>query len=190
MQHKNIVQLFEIEMWSYLDKTLEDKRMRFWETEIQSNPELQEMLQNQKDIIKIFNEDDTYELSDKRFQEMIEKATSKTNFLEKLKSIFRIDGNNFVPKLAFGMVLLIASISVLIISNNPNPINKLTDVALNWDEDSIDKRFANISSNISYLENDDLRRYYIYSRSKNEWDQEVLSITKKLDNLIKETNSQ
>jgi len=190
VQHKEIIALFEAEMWQYLDCSLSEKQMRFWEEKINQLPVLQEMLKEQDEIIQLYNSTDIDELEDSKFSYMVEKATSEVGIWSRLKALFKIDGNNFIPKVAFSAVVLIASFVVLLISKNPNPVNSITKVAFSWSEDSIDKGFASISSNISFLENEDLRRYYIYSRTKNEWDREILSITKEVNNLINETNSQ
>lgn len=190
MQHKEIIALFEAEMWQYLDCSLSEKQMRFWEEKINQLPELQEMLKEQDEIIQLYNTTDIDELGDSKFKYMIEKAISEAGIWRRLKALLKIDGNNFVPKMAFSAVVLIASFVVLLISKNPNPVNSITNVANSWSEDSIDNGFESISLNISFLENEDLRRYYFYSRTKNEWDREIFSIKKEVNNLINEANSQ
>lgn len=190
MQHKEIIALFEAEMWQYLDCSLSEKQMRFWEEKINQLPELQEMLKEQDEIIQLYNTTDIDELEDSKFDYMVEKAISEAGIWRRLKALLKIDGNNFVPKMAFSAVVLIASFVVLLISKNPNPVNSITNVANSWSEDSIDNGFESISLNISFLENEDLRRYYFYSRTKNEWDREIFSIKKEVNNLINEANSQ
>jgi putative lipase involved disintegration of autophagic bodies len=189
MQHKNISETFEIEMWQYLDGNLSEERMKFWDKQIISNDELKRMLQSQREIFDSYKDISDEDLSDIKFKNMIDIATSKISIYETIKLFFLSDENRVIPKLAFVSLLLIASVTILILSNKPNPVNNITKFAFGWNDDSLDNNFANISTKISYLENEDLRKFYIYSRTKDEWDREVFSIDKKINNLMEETNS-
>lgn len=189
MQHKNLIEEFEIEMWQYLDGTLSNKRMKFWEEKINSIFELQKMLEEKEDILEGYSKLDSTDLSDFKFEKMIDVATSKTGLYEKVKSLFTTNENRVIPKLAFGSILIIASVVILMLSSKPNPINNITNSAFGWEDESIDNKFANISTKISFLENEDLRKYYFYSRTKDKWDREIISIDKELNNLFEETKS-
>lgn len=189
MQHKNIIETFEIEMWQYLDGNLSEERMKFWDKQINSNDKLKQMLHNQIEILDSFNDISNEDISDTLFNKMIDKATSRIGIYERVKLLFLSNENKVIPRLAFVSLLLIASITILILSDKPNPVNNITNIAFGWNDDSLDNNFANISTKISYLENEDLRKYYIYSRTKDEWDREIFSIDKTLNNLIDETNS-
>ena len=189
MQHKNIIEEFELEMWQYMDKSLPHEKMEFWREKISSIVELQKILQEANETLEEYNDFSSSDLDDSKFNRMIDVATSKVSFFEAVKSLFTKMENQMIPKIAFGSILIIATLTILILSNKPNPINNITNTAFGWEDENMDDRFANINTKISLLENEDLRKYYLYSRTKDEWDREIISIDKELNILLEETKS-
>jgi hypothetical protein len=188
MQHKKILEDFEIEMWQYLDNSLTGERRKYWLQLINSNMELQQMLEEAKETFEKYNEFDTVDIDKLKFNRMIDIATSKESLIKRVKNILFPSENNYTPKLAFGTILIIASIVVLFISKSPNPINKITIPVFSWNDESMGSRFAGIRSEISLLENENLSKCYFFIQTKDEWDREIYSLNKKIDKLLNESN--
>jgi hypothetical protein len=188
MQRKETIDDFELEMWQYLDQTLSEQRIQYWNKQINSDIKLQQMLEESKRVLQEYKEIESPSISEDRYLEMIDIATSGNSVVERIKEFLKAE--NMIPlKAALVSILIIASLTFQLISSNAGTVKEITHSTFGWNDKSIENSFANISTNISFLENEALRNYYLYTKINDEWEQEVISINQKINKLFNESEN-
>jgi hypothetical protein len=184
-----VIELFEHEVWLYLDNDLEDDRMEFWENQISSNAELQKILNETKQLLNIYNAEMLESLDEPVFEKIVSNVT-KPSLFSKMKSIFGSEGEFGIslPKIALVTTLALASLIMLIMNDKPNQVKTISNELLDWDAGSITQQMDDIQTGLSMVEKDNYSRYLMLKIQNQEWDKNIYSISKDLEKLKKELN--
>ena len=188
-----IIEEFEKDIWLYLDNDLPDERMNYWSIQIQNNPEIKTIFQETQSILTDYNNLDAEKLDNAKFESMILKATKREQLFLKIKSFFlsKNESNSLFPKMAFVTTLTIAEIVILILSQKPNPVNKISSEFLDWDDEITNTQIQNISNSISLIENDNMKKFILFKTTQGEWNKNIHRLEnqiKNLDDKIDETS--
>ncbi|MCF8262545.1 MAG: hypothetical protein K9J12_17345 [Melioribacteraceae bacterium] len=186
---KKLINLFEQEIWLYLDGSLNKDRMKYWDLQLQSNSDLKEHFNQLKSVLELYDRDETNIIESNEFEKLISKSI-KTNRLFSLKESFSEflfgngESNSF--KIAFGSILTVASILLLMLSNKPNNIKEISSELLKWNDAEIDNQIEIVDNRIEMIKNDELQKYLILQLMRSDFDRRSISI----DNQIELINKQ
>ena len=188
-----IIEEFEKDIWLYLDNDLPTERMNYWNYQIQKNPEIRSKLNEAQIILTTYNDLSGVKLDNEKFEKMIQTATKQERLFLKIKSFFlnKNESESLFPKMAFVTTLTIAAIVILVLSQKPNPVNKISNELLDWNDEITSTQIQNISNSISLIENDDMKKFILFKTTQGEWNKNIFRLEsqiKNLDDKIDETS--
>jgi len=188
-----IIEEFEKDIWLYLDNDLPTERMNYWSNQIQQNPEIRTKLNEAQSILTTYNNLSGVKLDNAKFEKMIQRATKQERLFLKIKSFFlnKNESESLFPKMAFVTTLTIAAIVILVLSQKPNPVNKISNELLDWNDEITSTHIQNISNSISLIENDDMKKFILFKTTQGEWNKNIFRLEnqiKNLDDKINETS--
>ena len=190
MQHENdfLIEEFEKEVWLYLDNNLPEKRLNYWRNHLASNPALKQWLDEIQLLLTTYDELVVDDINENSFNQMINNAVNKKTLFSRIKSLFKTESSSggFIPKIAFGSFLVIASLIILLLSEKPNPVNKISAELLDWDDKSTSVQINNISTALSLIENNNLKEYLLYKKTRDKWSRDIYTLEKQIKNLNSE----
>ena len=124
-------ELFEIERWYFIDNSVTKERKEFWEDKFEKFPDLKIMLEDTQKISTTFSDLPSHEINEEKLIEALAIATTES-YKEKIKSIllsFISPGDEpkrfFIPKLAFGAILVVSAFILIFTSEKNNPIKNI-----------------------------------------------------------------
>ncbi len=191
LSKKELLELFETEMWLYIDNSLPEDRVKFWEEKISEHAELKAMLDETNKVLKIYDGYSEAEISSQYYNKVIEKTVSQKSFSEKIKTLFGIEKNetsseNGILKIAFGSTLVIASIIIFMVSKTSNPVKNISAELLEWNPVEITGQIRDAQTTFSFIKNEEAKKYVIEKISNDEWSGDVYQIGSKIKQLNKE----
>jgi len=190
MQHENnfLIEEFEKEVWLYLDNDLPEERLNYWRNHLASNPALKLWLDEIQSTLKTYDELVIDNINDISFNQMINNAVNKKTLFSQIKSLFNTENSSggFIPKIAFGSFLVIASLIILLLSEKPNPVNTISAELLDWDDKSTSVQISNINTALSLIENNNLKKYLLYKKTHDKWSRDIYTLEKQIKNLNSE----
>lgn len=195
MQSENsiLVQQFEREIWLYLDGGLTSDKMKFWDEQIEINPQLRLLLDETIELLNIYDEKTLHDIDDPAFEKMLLKATQKRkSIFPGLLHLLGFEGEAFrtkaiVHKIAFASLLFVAAVVILLVSDKPSSVKKISSELLDWESESISMQINEIDTGISIIEDEKLDQYMLYKRTGDVWSVNVNSMRNDIEKLINET---
>ena len=167
----NLIRDFEKEIWLYLDNDLPESRMKFWNENIESVPELLELLNETKQTLNIYDSNMISDVDDASFNKMLARATSRASFINKVKQFVpgfntaADDSKANVHKIAFGGVLVIAAMVIFILTEKPNPVKTISSDVLDWDAETITTQLFDIQNSLIIAQDDKMREFILYKKT-------------------------
>lgn len=180
-----IIEEFEKDIWLYMDDNLPVERMDYWRNQIQNKPEIRRVLLETQGFLTDYDNLADEILDNFKFESMIQKATKQEHVFSKMKSYFKFndESESLLPKMAFVTSLTIAAIVILVLSQKPNPVNKISSEFLDWDDEITNTQIQNISNSISLIENNDMQNYMFYKRTKVGWNRDIYKIENRIQSI-------
>ena len=137
-----LLEEFETEMWLYIEESLSEDRMKFWDEQLSIFPKLKEMLDESLHAISVYEKSVEYDLNESKYNEMIEKAAVKQNnlvniFQDKLNSLLLPFLTRY--RLAFGVAIILVITLLTFIIEKPNNVDLSADTSLDWKGSRITK---------------------------------------------------
>lgn len=174
---KVICEIFEMEMWLYIDKALTDEKMEFWRSHLRQCNTCKERLGKVEDLVMNASENLLVEMDDKQFDEMISVAIRKKRknyiarlFERKKKKIIS------VGKIVFASTLVIVAVLISLLSDKPNSVKSVSKEILEWEGGSIKAEIEKISNKIKMID-------------QNDWERQMIMIDKKIESIEKSTDN-
>lgn len=196
-QEKN--QLFEDfnkESLLYMDGDLSKSRMEFWDQKLNEFPELNNILEEYKSISNRFN-NQNFDLSNEKFDFMIDKTISKKTVKTKIETIinnlFSSNIDYAFGKISFASLLIIGAIVVSVLSDRPSPVIKITEnissEILEWDAEFVDSQISKVSNLLRVTEDEEYRKYYRYKKTSSNVDKNLNQINNSIEKLKDKINN-
>ena len=196
-QEKN--QLFEDfnkESLLYMDGDLSKSRMEFWDQKLNEFPELNNILEEYKSISNRFN-NQNFDLSNEKFDFMIDKTISKKTVKTKIETIinnlFSSNIDYAFGKISFASILIIGAIVVSVLSDRPSPVIKITEnissEILEWDAEFVDSQISKVSNLLRVTEDEEYRKYYRYKKTSSNVDKNLNQINNSIEKLKDKINN-
>ncbi len=188
MQSRNyLIEEFEKEVWLYLEGSLDEDRIEFWNKNLESNKELKNILERN---LSILNEVKyaPQTLSNAEYENMI-KIAVKESGLQKISSFIKdsiLQNDNYFPKIAFGISLVIAAIMFSIISEKPNPIKSVPDDILAWNPTEFSDKIKNVENYFYSIKLEEQKETEIQQTSGDQWNTNYYQLESELELIKKE----
>lgn len=180
-----IIEEFEKDIWLYLDNDLPAERMNYWRNQIQNKPEIKRVLTETQGLLTDYNNLADDNLDQFKFESIARIAVKQEHLFLTIKSFFKLsnESESFLPKMAFVTSLTIAAIVMLVLSQKPNPVNKISSEFLDWDDEITNTQIQNISNSISLIESNDMKNYMLYKRNKVGWSKDIYKIENRIKSI-------
>ncbi|PKL90022.1 MAG: hypothetical protein CVV23_01395 [Ignavibacteriae bacterium HGW-Ignavibacteriae-2] len=196
MQSENsmLAKQFETEIWLYIDGDLKPEKIKFWDDQMESNPQLRRIFEETKELLKIYDSETLHDIDDPAFEKMLTAATrkGKRKFGGSFFNLIYTGDNNGsgvnFSKIAFVSLIMIASIVILLLSEKPNSVKTISNELLDWEAETISSQINQIETGLSIIEDEKLEQYMLYKRTGDVWSVHVKSIRNDIEKLIKETD--
>lgn len=180
---KYLIDEFDKDIWLYLDKDLPKERMIFWENQIENNAEIEFQYKEILNFLSNYNEIPVDQLDYNRFERIINISTKHEHAFSKIFSWFKNENNSLIPKLAFVSSLSLVAIVMLIFSQKPNPVNKISNNVFDWNDNTTTTQLQDINNSIILIENDNMKRFILYKKTNGEWNKNIYSLENQIKNL-------
>lgn len=196
LEKNQLFEEFERESWLYLDGDLPNARMEYWDQKLKEYPDLNNFLEEYKNVSNLFVSHNV-ELSDDKFNLMIDKTISKktvgSRFNSLINNLFSSNMEFVFGKIAFASLLIIGAIVISLISNNPNPVIRVTEnissEILEWDAEFVDSQISKVSNLLKVTEDEEYRKYYRYKKSSSNVDKNLNLINNSIEELRAKINN-
>lgn len=151
-ENKNLCKQFENEVWLYISDETDSERKALWDKHLSECSGCTALLNSNRQIVSLYKENMSEDLLDSSFDKIIEKATSKISFFEKLKYSFSGFGKSFLfGKIVFGSALVTASLIILLFSQRPNPVKQIIEQAGSWEDSTVTSAIEKVSTSLLSL---------------------------------------
>ena len=191
---------FSDKVWLFIEKSLSDKDMLFWEKHLENCEVCTILLNESLEVTNIYEKIPVEDIPDRDFQRMINNAiqseivvdnSRKTMKIPERRSLLDMIG---IYRLTFGGAIVVGAIVFLLITflNDPKipEINKgISSHLLSWDNENVSEQLSNIEDQIISLKTDDWDIYLVKKNRKEKWDNEVRSIQKQIRKMRKQADS-
>ena len=191
---------FSDKVWLFIEKSLSDKDMLFWEKHLENCEVCTILLNESLEVTNIYENIPVEDMPDRDFQRMINNAiqseivvdnSRKTMKIPERRSLLDMIG---IYRLTFGGAIVVSAIVFLLITflNDPKipEINKgISSHLLSWDNENVSEQLSNIEDQIISLKTDDWDIYLVKKNRKEKWDNEVRSIQKQIRKMRKQADS-
>lgn len=177
---------FEKEIWLYIDESLPEERMKFWDEHITRFPQLQQMLNETNKVLSLYDESVEHQLNDKSFNAMIENATADNK--DVLNSIKNIFNRFFAPfftqhRLAFGAAIIAFIVLLTFIIEKPNGNNIQQTPRLDWKGNDLTSKLDKVGNSIDEMKTENTLEYQMYRFTKDKFDVAIQSIGDRIEKL-------
>lgn len=182
---------FETEIWTYIDGSMAEGRKKFWDSKLNEHHDLQMILKETQVLLDNYDAIQKIDISEDNYEDFLDKAVSskKASSLQTYLPSFRFKpwSNTDFYKLSFGLILIVVAVIVSLLSNKPNPINKISDHLLAWDDSSITEGISKVQDQIVNRDQQ-YKNYILYKISKDKWQRDISTIQKRITKMKNEVD--
>lgn len=173
---KMICQIFETEMWLYIDRSLSDTRMEFWRSHLRMCNTCRELLAQSEEVVSCATENLTENMEEILFEEMVSKAIkSKRLGLIRLALINKKEKIISIGKVVLASALVIIAVLVSLLSDKPGSIKSVSKEIFEWEGSVIKTEMDKIAGTINML-------------NQNDWDRQMQILDKKIEVIEQNTD--
>lgn len=183
-ENNNLCKQFEIEVWLYISDELESERKALWDKHLAECPKCAMLLNSNRQVASFYKENMSEDLLDSSFDKIIEKATAKVSFFEKLKYSISGFGKSFVfGKIVFGSALITTAFIIILFSQHPNQIKQIAEKIKSGEDSTIITPIPEKASN-SPIEGNT----FAGDKKEEEWNNSVGDIQSGINRMEQEIN--
>lgn len=197
---RNPCEEFNERMWLYIEKSLDENEMVFWNDHLANCENCTDLLNESLEIITSYNSIPLEDLTDAHYERMITNASgniamnndsAKSVKFQNRRSLLEIFG---FYRLTFGGAVVLAAIIFLLITfindpKLPEIENKIPGHLLSWNNERVSEKISNIEDQIISFKIDDWDIYLVKNNNKEKWDNAVRSIQKQIRKMKKQADS-
>lgn len=197
---RNPCEEFSNKMWLYVDKSLEEKEMNFWNVHLESCEICKKLLNESLGATNSYDSIPLEDLPGRDYQRLINKAaaravinnnSTRTVEIPERRSLLEIIG---IYRLTFGGAVVVGALIFFLITFIKDPKipeinNEIPKRLLSWDNEKVSERLSDIEDQIISLKIDDWDIYLVKSNRKEKWSNAVRSIKKQIRKMKKQADS-
>jgi len=181
-----ILEDFETEMWFYIEESLPIDRMKYWDDQIGKFPQLKQLLDDSLRVLALYDESNEYELSEAKYNEMLEKAAVKRGDLayyinDKINNAILPFFTSY--RLAFGAVIIVVITLWTFIIEKPNGNNIQLNSGLDWKGNELTSKLDEMDSSINAMKAENNLERQMYRFTKDKFDVAIQSIGDRIEKL-------
>lgn len=197
---RNPCEEFNERMWLYIEKSLDEKEMLFWNDHLASCEICTDHLNESLEIMNLYQNISLENMSNADYERMINRAagdvlinndSAKSVRFQNRRSLLEIIG---FYRLTFGGAIVLAAIIFLLITfiNNPKLPEietKIPGHLLSWNNERASEKISDIEDQIISFKIDDWDIYLVKNNRKEKWDNAVRSLQKQIRKMQKKADS-
>ena len=170
----NLIKIFGNEIWLYLDKSLPEDRINFWEQKLRESEELRKYFDETINSLNYYSKSGSFDLDDSKFSQMINLATGRKSFLQKVGSIIKSKYNRktlqpYYGKLVLAFTILVTVITAFLLTQNSFRKLNQSNTTLDWNAKAITEQIDEIKNLLTDLENQSNRKSIVNKFLNSEW---------------------
>jgi len=177
---------FELEMWLYIDGSLPEKRINFWNEQLKKYPGLKLKLEENEKIISLYEESAQSELNEDVYNRMIARATEdKKVFWYSIKSLFMSKNTSLFTQRRLTLAAAAAAVIIflLLIIEKPGGDNIPSNGTLDWKGKELTTKLDKVDNSINTIKSESGVEYGMYRLAKDQFDVAIQSIGDKIEKL-------
>lgn len=166
---------FENETWLFMEQSLSQERMKFWNNHIEQCVNCSALIRSENSLLETCKEGLGEDILDSKFEMMINNAVKPSRKFS-LKQIWS-KKEEFSIKTKFAVIsgLAVVAIVVSLITPRQNPVKTVSGELLDWEGTKINSQIESIENKIEIINND-------------EWSNQLKIIDERLRLLEKQTD--
>jgi|GEM_PF-3574362 len=197
---RNPCEVFNEQMWLYIEKSLDKKEILFLDNHLLNCDNCKNLLNQSQEIINSYNNIPPEDLTDADYLRIINNASAITIANNDSTKSIKIPGGRSLPeiigfyRLTFGGAMILAAIIFLLITfiNDPKIPDIKNDIPghlLSWENEKVSEQLSNIEDQIISLKINDWDIYLVKNNRKEKWSNAVRSIQKQIRKMKKQADS-
>ncbi|MCF8241932.1 MAG: hypothetical protein K9J16_11140 [Melioribacteraceae bacterium] len=193
---KELLEKFETEIWLLIDGSLAPRRKSFWENLIENNSEIKAFYDQTIELLNTYENNSAIELEQSKLNKMIDKIIEPESVFKKIKKFLLIKNgsegfdSNGLYRIAFGSVMVVCAIVLFMVSEKPNPVKNISSGLLEWNSGEVAAQLSEIETKIFFMQNEKIKQYIMYEKTKDQWSREIYSIEQDINLLIENANDE
>ncbi len=183
-----LTERFELEIWLYLDGSLTKDEMNFWDDKINEHSEIKNIYTETIAALDHYKKISEDYLPDSEFEEMLsEAAKRKSKFSLSNQFNLFIDmffSNKFVPvKVAVLAVFSVSALLILLNTEKPNAVQKISNDVLSWQGNSISEELNQVDNSIQTLSMEEWEKYQYIQATHDEWEESFYRLNNEIEKM-------
>lgn len=168
---------FESEVWLYISDELSDDRKKLWDRHLAECGECSALLRSNREISSFYKENMAEDINDFALERILKNAAEEVSFFQKIKqNIIELHNSYTFGKVVLGSTLVVASLVIMLFSQNQNSVKHLANSLLNWEDTEVVTKIDEISKAILDIDSNP-------GHSDSEWTQSLKGIETQIDSL-------
>ena len=182
---KKLIERFEVEVWLYIDGSLNKEEKEFWDKKLKLHGELRNILDNTSAVLNKYDGVAEVEISDTEVDRIIEQLPEPATIRFSLSNFFgSFFSSEFTAvKLATASVLSVAALVILLTTDKPNAVKKFGDDILSWRGNSINSDINQIDNSIETLSMEEWEKYKYIQNRYDEWEQSFYKLNYEIEKM-------
>ncbi len=185
---KKLIERFEIEIWLYLDGSLNQNERKFWDKKIEQHVELRNIYEETIQTLDKYDELAEQSISDAEFASIISnlpKQESARGFFESVThSIDSFFSNQFVGfKIAAVSVLSVTALILLLTTEKPNAVKQISSDILSWQGTVLNEDINKMDNSIETLSMEEWEKFQYIQATHDEWEKSYYILNSKIEKM-------
>ncbi|MFA8344152.1 MAG: hypothetical protein ACEPO8_14360 [Rhodothermaceae bacterium] len=187
-ENKYMLERFEEVIWQYMASELSENEMKFWQSQINKNVELQNLLEDYSGTDQFYKSAEPDDISDLKFEKALNAAfesKSENRFKVWVKKLFpettEISGQGY--KLIFGSAMAIIASLIFLFSDKSNPVKDIGNELFSWNDNVTTNTIHDIENSLYLMKNKNVEKTIKKKFVSDPWNSQILSIKNKLEQI-------
>ena len=146
---------FENEIWLYMEQSLPQERIYFWNKHVKQCSKCSTLILSEKSLLETCKDELAEDILDSKFDMMISIAVKQKSKLSLKQIWYYKKGFSIKTKFAVISGLAVVAIVVSLITPRQNPVKTVSSELLDWEGTKIDSQIENIQDKIEVINNDE-----------------------------------
>lgn len=186
---KKLHERFEAEVWLYIDGSLSNEDMLYWNQKLSQHSELNEFYKNIIETIGYYKESNKHQIGNDEFNELLSNAVNSKSIPEKVTDSISnmlevlFSNNLSTVKAAFVAVVTVIALVILLTTKKPNAIKSISDDILSWHGEVITKQLHDVDESIETLSYEEWEKYKLIRATHDKWEQSYYLLNKEIEKM-------
>ena len=146
---------FENEIGLYMEQSLPQERMKFWDKHVEPCSKCSALIRSEKSLLETCKDELAEDILDSKFDMMINMAVKPKSKLTLKQMLYYKKEYSIKTKFAVISGLAVVAIVVSLITPRQNPVKTVSSELLDWEGTKIDSQIESLQDKIEVINNDE-----------------------------------